>query len=62
MDGQLTEFSLFLFFYFFFFGGGGILFMNRAFHSRDKERFCITKELKSHRIDLVHQHGRLFIV
>ena len=41
------------------------------FHSRDqrpylfnetKESFCITKELNSHRTDLVHQHGRLFIV
>ena len=37
------------------------------FHSRDqrayllnetKESFCITKELNSHRTDLVHQYGR----
>ena len=41
------------------------------FHSRDqrpylfnetKERFCITIEFNSHRTDLVHQYGLLFIV
>jgi len=27
-----------------------------------KRKYCIRKELNSHRIGLVHQHGRLFIV
>ena len=38
------------------------------FHSRDQlclmkqNIFCITKELNSHKTDVVHQYGRLFIV